>query len=315
MKKLFTKTHGELYENHPLASYTSWKIGGPAECFYHPTDLADLAAFLKHKKKGSILLLGAATNVLIRDAGVKGIVIYLRGSLNELHQVTEFSSVLRAAIIDKKVSEDSVLRAEAGVSISRLVQQCVHLDLAGAAFLAGIPGTVGGALAMNAGAFGDSIWNHVIAVETINRKGQVKIRKFSEFNPRYRHVDGLVADEWFVAGYFKFDRGAEGEAETKVRDIIQQRQASQPVDQPSCGSVFKNPPGDYAARLIEACGLKGRQIGGAKISDKHANFIVNEGEASASDVEKLIQLICDTVAKKCNIRLETEVHIFGDKLG
>lgn len=294
MKSIFNKIHGELHENHPLANYTSWKIGGPAEYFYHPTDLQDLAVFLRHWKKEPITLLGGATNVLIRDHGVKGLVIYLRGSLNELKQIDAFN-----------------IRAEAGVSCSRLVQQCVHLDLIDAAFLAGIPGTIGGALAMNAGAYGDVIWNHVTAVETINRKGQIKLRPVTEFQPEYRQVKGLAINEWFAAGYFKFNRGKEQETDIKVRDILQRRQASQPLDLPSCGSVFRNPPGDYAARLIESSNLKGMQIGGAKISDKHANFIVNEGEAKASDVEKLIAIIMETVEQKHGIKLVPEVHVLG----
>lgn len=295
MKRLFTKIHGELHEHHPLASYTSWKIGGPAEYFYHPTDLQDLAVFLRYWKKEPITLLGGATNVLIRDHGIKGLVIYLRGSLNELQQLDECS-----------------FRAEAGVSCSRLVQQCVHLDLIEAAFLAGIPGTIGGALAMNAGAYGDVIWNHVTAIETINRKGEIKLRQLNEFQPSYREVKGLAHNEWFAAGHFKFARGKEKETDAKVRDILQRRQAAQPLDLPSCGSVFRNPPGDHAARLIESSGLKGMQIGGAKISEKHANFIVNEGNALATDVEKLIQIVMDTVAEKHGIRLTPEVHILGE---
>jgi len=296
MKRLLTKIKGEFHQNHPLAIYTSWQIGGPAEYFYHPTDLSDLATFLKNWKLEPVVLLGAGTNVLIRDGGIKGVVIYLRGSLNELSGLDDFT-----------------IRAEAGVSCSRLVQQCVHLNFIDAAFLAGIPGTIGGALAMNAGAFGDTIWNHVIAVETINRKGEIKNRAATEFTPSYRKVVGLAQDEWFVAGHLQFASDNEAEAQKRVREIIQKRQETQPINQASCGSVFRNPPNDYAARLIENCGLKGMQVGGAKISEKHANFIINEGDAKATDVEKLLQIIIATVEQKHNIILQPEVLILGEK--
>lgn len=293
MNFLSTKIRGELHENHPLASYTSWKIGGPAAYFYEPSDLEDLAAFLKYWKKDPIIFLGAATNVLISDAGIKGTVIHLRGCLNKLQQL-----------------DAGVLRAEAGVSCSRLVQQCVHLDLGSAAFLAGIPGTVGGALAMNAGAYGDNIWHHVSQIETINREGIIRIRRPDEFQFGYRNISGLAPNEWFAVGNFKFMHDQECDADSKVRTILQRRQASQPLDLPSCGSVFRNPQGDYAARLIESCGLKGMQIGGAKISEKHANFIVNEGDALANDVKKLIKKIIETVEQQHGIILTPEVHFF-----
>lgn len=295
MKKLFGKFQGNLQHNHPLAGYTSWKIGGLAEYFYQPTDIKDLANFLHNCKHDPIILLGAATNVLIRDSGIKGTVIYLRGSLNELQQLDDFS-----------------LRAEAGVSCSRLVQQCIHLSLVDAAFLAGIPGTIGGALAMNAGAYDDSIWTHVTAVETINRRGEIQLRPATEFKPGYRQVTGLDTNEWFVAGHFRFTRGDEKEAEHQVRELMRQRQSTQPLNQPSCGSVFRNPPKDYAARLIESCGFKGKCIGDACVSEKHANFIVNIGAATSAQVEALIQEIIDTVREQHGIELHPEVRILGE---
>ena len=293
--KIFDKLRENLQKNHPLANYTSWKIGGIAEYFYQPTDLKDLAFFLKNNKAIPILFLGAGTNVLIRDGGIKNIVVYLRGGLSELERLDQFN-----------------LRAEAGITCSRLLQQAMHFGMTDASFLAGIPGTVGGALAMNSGASGDSIWSHVVAVETINRAGEIKLRQAKEFKFGYREVSGLNADEWFVAGHFNFACGDPHEAEQRVREILQKRKSSQPLDLPSCGSVFRNPPDDYAARLIEACGLKGLKVGGAMISEKHANFIVNIDNAKAADVETLIEKIITDVQKMHGIKLITEVRIIGE---
>ncbi|EKE00669.1 MAG: UDP-N-acetylenolpyruvoylglucosamine reductase [uncultured bacterium] len=295
MKNISSNLRGKLKQNHVLAEHTSWKIGGPAEYFYEPANLEDLKLFLQGWKEKSITVFGAATNVLIRDGGIKGLVIYLRSCLNELSELDGFT-----------------LRVEAGVGLSSLVQKCVHLGMIDAVFLAGIPGTVGGALAMNAGAYGDYIWNHVVAVETVNRSGEIKLRQAQEFTAGYRQVAGLAKDEWFVAAQLNFARGDRQEMERQIREQLQKRKNSQPLDFPSCGSVFRNPQGDYAARLIEACGLKGKQIGGARVSEKHANFIVNCGGATAADVEALMQEIMVAVKKDHNIDLIAEVRILGE---
>lgn len=296
MKKTFPKLRGELRQNHLLAEYASWKIGGVAEYFYEPADLEDLKMLLHGWQEGPITFLGAATNVLIRDKGIKGLVVYLRNSLNGLSEL-----------------DNSTLRAEAGVGLARLLQKCMSLGMCEAAFMAGIPGTVGGALAMNAGAYGDCIWKHVTAVETINRFGEIKLRPAKKFTANYRQVIGLAKEEWFASATLFFARGDKQEMQRQVSEHLQKRKNSQPLDLPSCGSVFRNPPGDYAARLIETAGLKGRQIGGAKVSEKHANFIVNCGKASASDVEALMQEIMLTVKQIHKVGLVSEVHILGEK--
>lgn len=295
MEKTFPKLRGKLYQNHLLAEYTSWKIGGVAEYFYEPVDLEDLRLLLQSWQEGPVTILGAATNVLIRDKGIKGLVIYLRNCLNGLNKI-----------------DNSTLRAEAGVGLARLLQKCMSLSMIDAAFMAGIPGTVGGALAMNAGACGDCIWKHIVAVETINRFGEIKLRPAEEFIANYRQVVGLGAEEWFVAATLFFARGDLQEMQRQISEHLQKRKSSQPLDLPSCGSVFRNPPGDYAARLIEAVELKGRQIGGAKVSEKHANFIVNCGKALASDVEALMQEIIFTVKQTYKVNLVPEVHILGE---
>ena len=294
MKNIFSKLRGNLQQNHSLAEHTFWKIGGPAEYFYEPANLEDLKQLLQIWQEQSIVILGSATNVLIRDNGIKGLVIYLRNCLDGLSELDNFT-----------------LRVEAGVGLARLVQKCTHFGMIDAAFMAGIPGTVGGALAMNAGCYGDCIWNHVAAVETINRFGEVKLRPAKEFTAEYRQVTGLVAEEWFVAAQLLFARGDVEEMKRQICDHLHKRKNSQPLDLPSCGSVFRNPPGDYAARLIEISGFKGKQIGGAKVSEKHANFIVNCGGATAADVEALMREIVVTVKKAHKVDLVPEVHILG----
>ncbi|EKD45763.1 MAG: UDP-N-acetylenolpyruvoylglucosamine reductase [uncultured bacterium] len=297
MNKDLSKLKNKLQRNHPLAEYTSWKIGGPAEYFYRPMDLEDLVQIMRVWQEEPIMVLGAASNVLIRDAGIKGLVIYLRNSLTKFDEL-----------------DDSNIRVEAGVELMHLVEKCVSLGMFDAAFMSGIPGTVGGALKMNAGAYGERIWNHIVAVETINRSGEIKLKQAKDFAVGYRQVDSLAKDEWFVAAQFNFTRGEVQAAKQQVQTYLQKRSKSQPLDFPSCGSVFRNPEGDYAARLIEACGLKGKQIGGARVSEKHANFIINCGNAIAVDVETLMQEIITKVESSSSVKLIPEVHILGDIL-
>lgn len=296
MKNNLAKLRGDLKHNHALAEYAAWKIGGAAEYFYEPVDLEDLQVLLSLWQERPITVFGAATNVLIRDSGIRGLVIYLHNNLNGLYEIDDFT-----------------LRAEAGVSLAYLLQKCIHLGASDAVFMAGIPGTVGGALAMNAGTYGEYMWDHVVAVETINCLGEIKLRSAAEFTANYRQVIGLAKDEWFIAAHLIFTRGDRQEMVKLVNERLQKRKKSQPLDLPSCGSVFRNPKGDYAARLIEASGFKGKQIGGAKVSEKHANFIVNYDNASARDVEALIQEIIHTVKQIYQVDLMPEVHFFGEK--
>jgi UDP-N-acetylmuramate dehydrogenase len=262
--------------NHPLKSYTSWRIGGPARIFYQPQDLEDLKNFLKTSTETNIIWLGAGSNVLIADAGIDGVVIYTK-QLNNDHK------------------NEDILYAEAGVPLSKLNK---HFP-----FLAGIPGTVGGALAMNAGAFGDAIWNHIVEVTTINRNGNLKTKKPNEFQINYRNVK-IPPNEWFISAKFLLEPTTQNHIQ-----LMQKRVATQPLDQLTCGSVFKNPPNDYAARLIEKCGLKGKQIGDAEVSQKHANFIINKGNATAMDVANLINYVKNDVYQKTGVDLIPEVKI------
>lgn len=290
---------GIFKKNYSLAKFTSWKIGGVAEYFYQPKNLADLAEFLRDWQKEPITVLGAGSNVLIRDGGILGLTIYLRDALCNSNNF-------------KIEGDNTAYRVGAGEMLQNFVHVLSEDDMAKAMFLAGIPGTVGGALAMNAGAYGDFIWNYVVAVETIDRKGLVRTRKPTEFKVSYRNVSGLIENqEWFSAATFRFTCDTKENARQLMLNILQKRRNAQPLDEPSCGSVFRNPEGDYAARLIEASNLKGKRFGDAEISMKHANFIVNKGNATAKDVEALMDFIQKTVLQEHGVKLIPEVKILG----
>ncbi|WP_438970177.1 UDP-N-acetylmuramate dehydrogenase [Methylophaga sp.] len=294
MMALHQNLKGELKLNEPLAKYTSWRVGGNAQRFYRPTDIDDLATFLKQLPESEpILWLGLGSNLLVRDGGFKGTVIVTAGALQKINV------------------EADIVQAEVGVYCSKLAKQAAKAGLQGGAFLAGIPGTLGGALAMNAGAHGAETWDFVSEVTTIDMQGNLHQRDVSEFEVSYRHVV-KPADEYFVAAKMRFTEGnAEAESE-RIRELLKKRNASQPTNQPCAGSVFRNPEGDFAGRLIEVSGLKGFSVGGAKVSTKHANFIVNDGNASAADIENLISLLQEKIETLHGIRLTPEVHIIGE---
>ncbi|WP_198333227.1 UDP-N-acetylmuramate dehydrogenase [Legionella clemsonensis] len=287
---------GQLLLNEPLADYTTWRVGGVASKLYKPANIADLAVFLSQLPKDEPLLwLGLGSNSLIRDKGFKGTVILTQGCLKEIRLIGE-----------------ELVHVEAGVSCATMARFCARANLAGGEFWAGIPGTMGGALRMNAGCFGGETWQSVVEVETITRSGELRIRKPEEFEIAYRHVAGLQ-DEWFVAATCRLVKGEKEKSLNLIKELLTHRANTQPTSEYNCGSVFRNPPGNFAACLIESCGLKGRQIGGAVVSEKHANFIINQqGSALASDIESLIELIRETVHQQTNVELIREVHILGD---
>jgi UDP-N-acetylmuramate dehydrogenase len=289
-------TSGELLLNERLADYTTWRVGGIAKALYKPASIADLMLFLKILPPTEPLLwLGLGSNSLIKDTGFSGTVILTQGCLNELTLVTE-----------------QTVRVEAGVSCAKMARFCARNGLAGAEFWAGIPGTMGGALRMNAGCFNGETWQSVVEVETITRSGEIRRRKPSEFTISYRHVEGLE-DEWFVAATCEFGTGDKEESMANIKAVLARRAATQPTSEYNCGSVFRNPPNGFAAQLIESCGLKGKRHGGACVSEKHANFIINEeGRASANDIESLIQQVQQTVYDQTGTALIREVHVIGD---
>lgn len=285
---------GELRTSEPMSRHTSWRAGGVAKRFFKPDNLDELATFLAQTPGDEpIVWIGLGSNLLVRDGGINGSVICTSGVLGKM-----------------ALLESDLIRAEAGVPCAKFARFSVRFGLAGAEFLIGIPGTIGGALAMNAGAFGGETWPIVEAVETMDRQGRRYLRTPEEYRIAYRNVVGPV-DEWFIAGHFRLKIARE-DGLSRTRVLLDKRNETQPTGQASCGSVFRNPEGDFAGRLIEACGLKGHAIGGAFVSEKHANFIINGGDATAADIEALIQFIIARVEAEQEVRLEPEVHIVGD---
>lgn len=295
-----SRTHlrGTLLLNEPLGRYTSWRVGGPAARLYRPADQQDLAQFLAGLDADEPLFwLGLGSNLLISDASFPGTVIHTQGCLSAIAQ-------LSGATADNRIG------VEAGASCAKVARFASRLGLVGAEFLAGIPGTMGGALAMNAGAWGGETWPLVQRVRTISRHGEIRERDQSEFKVGYRQVSGLEG-EWFLGADLTLEPGDTEAAQARIRELLARRAATQPTGLPSCGSVFRNPPGDHAARLIEAVGLKGHRLGGAEVSVKHANFIINLGDATANEIACLIDLVQDRVERHSGIRLQPEVRRVG----
>lgn len=288
--------HGRLLSNEPLADYTTWRVGGVANAMYKPAGVDDLACFLKHEADDKpIVWLGLGSNSLIHDAGFSGLVILTQGNLNEL------------ALVD-----DTCIRVEAGVSCAKVARFCARNNLTGGEFWAGIPGTMGGALRMNAGCFKAETWQFVVEVETMTRDGVIHKRTPDEFVVSYRHVSGLADDEWFISAICRLLPGDKEQSLQTIHDLLNTRAATQPTNEYNCGSVFRNPPNNFAAQLIESCGLKGTAVGGAVVSMKHANFIINhQGTASAADILALIELVAQTVLERTGIALVREVHVLG----
>ncbi len=287
-----------IKQNEPMSRHTSWRTGGVAKQYVEAVSLNALASFITTLPADEKLLwMGLGSNTLVRDGGFNGTVIATQGVISQLEMLDE-----------------TTVYVGAGVASAKLARFCSKNGLQGAEFFAGIPGLVGGALAMNAGAFGGETWPLVTEVETINRQGEVQTRLASEFSFSYRYVDG-PKDEWFVSATLSLHEKVDQQGNAiDIKQLLAKRSASQPTGVASCGSVFRNPEGDYAARLIEACGLKGKRIGGAVVSEKHANFIINENNASAKDIESLIKLIQQTVKEKQDVTLQPEVRIVGEQV-
>lgn len=289
-----TQMRGQLKLNESMQRYNSWRVGGKAERLYIPADLADLQQFLAdlpaHEPR---YVVGLGSNLLVPDEGIAGTVVVMHNALNQISL------------------QQGLVYVEAGVTTAKVARFCIKSGLRGAEFLAGIPGTMGGALAMNAGCHGGETWNLVSKVMTLDSHGGLHQRSRDEFQASYRHVQMPEQDEWFVAAWLQLPEGDSQQAEAEMKQLLAKRLASQPLNMPNAGSTFRNPPGDHAARLIEACGLKGKVIGGAQISPKHANFIVNLGNASASDIQQLIDLMRDTVQEKFAVQLQQEVRVLG----
>lgn len=293
----FTGLRGTLARDASLARHTTWRVGGNADLLYTPADRDDLAHFVRGLPAAlPVTMLGLGSNVLVRDGGIRGAVVLMHNP----------GGALAVA--------DGLIYADAGVASPKLARFAAMHDCSDAEFLAGIPGTVGGALAMNAGCYGGETWRHVARVETLARDGTFSVRTPADYAIGYRTVqcrDGSC--EPFTAAWFRFQPGDVATARARIKSLLARRIATQPLTLPNAGSVFRNPPGDHAARLIESCGLKGYTIGGARVSELHANFIVNPARrACAADIEALIGHVRDVVRAKTAVSLEPEVRMLGE---
>jgi len=285
---------GNLSTHEPMSRHCSWRTGGPAERYFEPADLDDLIEYLRNVGENEqITWIGLGSNVLIRDGGVNGTVISTTKTLNKFRWLTS-----------------NTLYVECGTPCAKVAKEAVRMNVAGGAFLAGIPGSIGGALAMNAGAFGSEIWMLVDNVQLIGRDGTANEEPSANFETSYRYVD-LEPDRWFLSAVLRFEKNTEQFGDKEIRALLTRRNETQPTGKASCGSVFKNPPNDFAGRLIENAGLKGTRRGGCCVSDKHANFIVNDKSATAADIEALILDVQQKVSEQFNIKLEPEVRIIG----
>ena len=275
-----------LKYNEPMSKHCSLRSGGLTSEFFSPENVIELSEFLSDNSR-QVLFVGLGSNLLIRDHGFDGVTIHTK-HLKEL------------------AISGGVIMAESGTTLAKLSRFAQSNNKHGAEFLSAIPGSVGGALAMNAGAFGSEIWQYVVSVQTINLSGKIQQRKKSDFVIDYRSVLHKHIDEFFLSARFDFNLEKQND---DVRDLLEKRNSTQPIGLPSCGSVFKNPNGNFAAELIEASGLKGFCVGGACVSEKHANYIINQDNATAADIENLINHIQNTVKSLHNVELETEIII------
>ncbi|MBT9541365.1 UDP-N-acetylmuramate dehydrogenase [Thiobacillus sp.] len=302
---------GHFLYNEPMSKHVSWRAGGEAQRVYIPADLDDLAWLVRSvPAHEAIHMVGLGSNLLVRDGGVAGVVILLHGVLKKL-AIESRTQGLPAAPTGR---DTALIYAQAGVASPKLARFAANNNLVGGEFWAGIPGTVGGAIAMNAGCYGGETWDKLVQVLTLDRKGQLNERLPGDYVIGYRHVALKQAhEEWFVGGWFRLEHGDGAASRNTIKTLLKTRIAAQPLNLPNAGSVFRNPPGDHAARLIESCGLKGFRIGDAQVSEKHANFIVNLGHAYAADIERLIEHVEDSVEARTNVRLIREVRIIGER--
>ena len=304
---------GEVRLHEPMSKHVSWRAGGVADRVYMPADVYDLADYLRGLPATlPVYCVGLGSNLLVRDGGVQGVIVLLHGALKRIG----LEARTKGTTWEHSDNDaHGVVFAEAGVAAPKLARFAATHDLVGAEFMAGIPGTVGGALAMNAGCYGSETWDIAAQVLTLNRQGHFTERSVADYSVGYRHVALKSGEEeWYVGGWFRLLRGDGASSRLKIKDLLSKRIAAQPLGLPNAGSVFRNPPGDFAARLIEACGLKGQRIGGAQVSEKHANFIVNTGGATAADIENLIDEVEFVVNSRSGVRLVREVRIIGDRV-
>ena len=288
---------GEIFSDELMSRHVSWRAGGAARRVYQPADLADLQHFVRQTAaEEQLIAVGLGSNLLVRDGGYRGTVLLMVGALSELRM------------------EGDLIYAQAGVPGAKLARFAAANHLCGAEFFVGIPGTLGGMLAMNAGCYGGETWQKVERVQVLTRRGELVERTPQDYEIGYRHVvQRAPGEELFAGAWLRLEAGDAEAARKEIKALMEKRSATQPLQMPNAGSVFRNPPGNHAAKLIEGCGLKGKRIGGAQVSEKHANFIVNTGGATAADIEDLIEEVRATVEAKTGVQLHPEVRIIGER--
>lgn len=294
---------GRLEQQVAMARHVSWHAGGMASAAYWPADCDDLREFVRRQPAdAALLLVGNGSNLLVRDGGFDGTVIFTAGLQKLQIELAQPAHGYRQVY------------AEAGVAATQLAKFAAANGLTGLEFLAGIPGTVGGCVAQNAGCFGSESWDCIDRVNMLNRRGELIQRSHAEFEVGYRRVEPLIeVGEWFAGAWFDL-READGSAAMRtVHEFIAKRRDSQPLDMPNAGRAFRNPQDNFAARLIQLAGMAGARLGGARVSERHPNFVINGGDASASDIERLIDLVAERVQEKFGVRLQCDVRIVGNK--
>ena len=295
-ENLARRLSGEVRADEPLKRHTSYRIGGPADLLVLPASVEDVVWTLRltHEAGVPVFVMGSGSNILVSDAGVRGVVIRMGQSMGRVR------------------FEEFLVWAEAGVSLPKLAKLAADRGLAGLEWAGGVPGSVGGAVAMNAGAHGGDTSESLRVAYLVARDGTLVERTCDDLRFAYRK-SGLIREEHYivVAAEFCLKRDSRDEIKARMKQFAARRRRTQPLGMPSSGSVFKNPPGDHAGRLIEAASLKGTQIGGAQVSTVHGNFIVNAGDASADDVRRLIELVRRRVKEEFGVTLQLEVELVG----
>jgi len=295
------KIKGEVLYDEMMSKYTSMRIGGPADVFVLPADLGDLKIILNHRGSSPIWTIGDGTNLLVRDRGIRGIVISLKNCFKSIKRPVFYKS------LDGK--EKAVIQVDGGVKLSYLAKFIARYGLKGIESLVGIPGSVGGSIAMNAGAEGAEISHVLRSIKFVTLDGEIKTYSKSEMVFAYRKTTFPSKGGIVIEAELDLEKGDIADIHREMDKYLSRRGSTQPLTTPNSGSIFKNPDGEKAGRLIESAGLKGFQIGGARVSIKHANFIVNKGSASAEDVIRLIKHIQTVVEEKSGIKLEQEIVI------
>jgi len=294
---------GEIKRNEPLSRHTSFGIGGPADMLVYPADRDDLINLFKEVKRQGLpyFILGSGTNLLVRDGGFRGVAVGLQ-RMNGVTIEREYRSIGGAF---------AVVRVEAGATLAKLISFTLDEGLTGMEFAAGIPGTVGGAICMNAGTAAGEIGDVIQSVTMLSSQGEIISRGRDEMGFGYR-TSSIPDGHCIIEASIVLRRDDKGKIQARVKELLDKRNRRQPLGLPNAGSIFKNPYEESAGRLIESARLKGKAIGGAQVSEKHANFVVNRGNATAADVLALMDLVTKTVLEVCGIRLEPEIKIIGE---